>query len=189
MSDEAKAAAERLLKNWYDSYGETAEGCPRSRDDAVIVASVYLALSAAPTLDALKTAGDICERLKWNPDIIPELAKELVTYAAGLRTPAMDAEGFDGVFFIRNLLSQGGAIQLDHADKDYETYSRRLDIAAVERYAELKPHLRTPERDAEIRREAIELCAKRIEDGYFLHDQAPTALFAKEAAKAIRSLT
>lgn len=82
--------------------------------------------------DALKAAGRICERQGWNPDIIPELAKELEWYAAGLRTP---------------------------------------------------------ERDAEIRREAIELCAKRIEDGYFLHDQAPTALFAKEAAKAIRSMT
>jgi len=36
--------------------------------------------------------------------------------------------------------------------------------------------------------DAIEAAALRIENGSFLHDQAPTALFAKEAAKAIRAL-
>ena len=44
---------------------------------------------------------------------------------------------FDLTFFLRNVLSQGGAIQQDYADKPYEEYARRLDCAAVERAAEL----------------------------------------------------
>lgn len=78
--------------------------------------------------DALKAANDICERHDWNPDIIPELAKELGTYAAGLRTP---------------------------------------------------------ERDAEIRREAYEACARAIETAPG-NDEGP---YFRDAARICRSLT
>lgn len=44
------------------------------------------------------------------------------------------------------------------------------------------------EKIAEIKRKERERCAALLENGRFLHDQAPTKLFATEAAKAIRSL-
>lgn len=36
--------------------------------------------------------------------------------------------------------------------------------------------------------EGVEAAAQRVLNGSFLHDEAPTALFAREAAKAIRAL-
>lgn len=137
--------------------------------------------------DALKAAGEICERQGWNHDIIPELAKELGMYAAGLRTSTLDAEGFDHAMRVLKKAELAMDNISDETGDIDELNNASIDVC--QRYEKLRPHLRSPERDAEIRREAIELCAKRIEDGYFLHDQAPTALFAKEAAKAIRSLT
>jgi len=47
--------------------------------------------------------------------------------------------------------------------------------SGLERFAEL------------IRQDEREACAKLCEDGVFLHDQAPDALFGKEVAKAIRA--
>lgn len=41
---------------------------------------------------------------------------------------------------------------------------------------------------AEIKRKERERCAAMLENGRFLHDQAPTKLFATEAAKAIREM-
>lgn len=39
--------------------------------------------------------------------------------------------------FLRDVLSQGGDIQIDHATKGYESYSARLDAAARERADQL----------------------------------------------------
>lgn len=95
--------------------------------------SDQLALSAAPTQDALKAAGDICERQVWNPDIIPELAKELEKYAASLRTPTLDAEGF-----VRRVYHSGWRYGLSDPNKG------QANAENVIRFTnELQSHLRS----------------------------------------------
>jgi len=43
--------------------------------------------------------------------------------------------------FIRRCMSQGKDIHLDHAERTYEEYSARLDLAALERLPELKAYI------------------------------------------------
>lgn len=43
--------------------------------------------------------------------------------------------------FIRRCMSQGKDIHLDHAERTYEEYSARLDLAALERLPELQAYI------------------------------------------------
>jgi hypothetical protein len=62
--------------------------------------------------------------------------------------------------------------------KHIKMYNECMNLADgldVEKFAEL---VRADEREA---------CAKLLENGRFLHDEAPAKILAKEAAKAIRA--
>jgi len=59
--------------------------------------------------------------------------------------------------------------------KRYNECMNLADGLDVEKFAEL---VRADEREA---------CAKLLENGRFLHDEAPAKILAKEAAKAIRA--
>jgi len=52
-----------------------------------------------------------------------------------------DVRKFSAWSFLRNVLLQGRDIHLDHADKDYESFSARVDEAAREREQELERFL------------------------------------------------
>lgn len=88
------------------------------------------AVEAAKRLIASQSE-DLDESAMW------DRIRDGVKVARFILQPAPPAEAFDATFFLRNVLSQGGAIQQDYADKPYEEYARRLDRAAVERAAEL----------------------------------------------------
>lgn len=67
---------------------------------------------------------------------------ERITCECKVPTPAgADDQPFSLTFFIRNVLSQGGAIQTDYVNRPYEDYARRLDCAAVERADQLETRL------------------------------------------------
>ena len=64
-------------------------------------------------------------------------------------------------------------------DEKRHTYAQEKLKAAIEELVADANVIRTKER---------ERCAMVIENGHFLHDQAPDKLFANQASKAIRSL-
>lgn len=134
--------------------------------------------------DALKAASDICDRQGWNHDIIPELAKELVAYAASLRTPTLEAGGRDFADEVAQLMAGELWTAINENGSAIEAHNEVINIR--NKYAAMiRPHLRTPERDAEIRREAYEACARAIETAPG-NDEGP---YFRDAARICRSLT
>lgn len=95
------------------------------------------------------------------------------------------AEGVEGMS-VEHLLDrlEGAVSRRDLQDDDAQ---RRIDEYRAELSRRCAPPADAAERD-EVWNEAIEAAAKAIENGRFLHDEAPPARFAREAAPAIRSL-
>jgi hypothetical protein len=96
---QAVEAAKIIRERHRKHYAAMAPGCDEEKfwqegtTPTDIMARYILSLSTpGPSRDAVKLAGDICERRGWNFDIIPALAEELTAAIGGRgddRMPAM----------------------------------------------------------------------------------------------------